>query len=153
MKEDKSIKPPAWRVTLSIAMGIGWFIFIIIWLAFFAEPYSGYQNFATILVLFLVLGVSWGSWGIKQIPTEEKKVFKVKGFKSRISVSIIVPILLMLFWIIWFFFYAGDFNIYQNIAIFLVSLLALGGILGGAWASWAMKHEKEFEKFDKDKED
>ena len=69
---------------------------------------------------------------------------KTAGFASRIAVSIIVPFALLIFWIIWFFFYAEGFNICQNIAIFIVSILAIGGILGGIWAPWGMKHEKDF---------
>ena len=67
------------------------------------------------------------------------------GFTARIVASIVIPFALFIFWIIWFFFYAEDFNIYQNIAIFLVSILAVGGILGGTWSSWGIKHGKDFE--------
>ena len=44
-------------------------------------------------------------------------------------------------------FPAEDFDGYQNIAIFLVSLLVVGGILAGILAPWGMKHSKDFEKF------
>lgn len=74
---------------------------------------------------------------------------KVAGFTSRIIVSIIVPFILFIFWIIWFFYYAEGFDIYQNIAIFIVSLLALGGVLGGIWASWGMKNKKKLEEIGK----
>jgi magnesium-transporting ATPase (P-type) len=160
MKDEYKPHPPGWKVSLSIATGVGWLIFIIVWLAFFAgnETYdfSGYQNFAviliSILVVFMILGGSWASWGIKQIPKEGKEMMKTAGFASRIVVSIIVPLALMIFWIIWFFFFAEDFNIYQNIAIFLVSILAVGGALGAIWAPWGMKHGKKFEKMCEDKE-
>ena len=152
MKEDDCPSPKGWRVSLSIGMGVGWLIFFLIWLAFFAGDYNGYQNFAiiliSILVVFLVLGGSWASWGMKHMPKEGKKVFKMSGFRSRIVTSISIPFLLMIFWIVWFFFYAQDFNFYQNLAIFIVSLLAIGGILGGIWPPWGMKHEKELEKLD-----
>ena len=151
MKNKNMHKPPGWRVSLSIGMGIGWLIFLIIWLAFFAGDYSAYQNIAivliSILVVFLILGGSWASWGLKFIPKEGKEMMKAAGFTSRVVVSIIVPLALMIFWIIWFFFFAENFNVYQNIAIFLVSLLAVGGLMGGIWASWGMKHGKKFEKF------
>ena len=161
MKNEKMYKPSGWRVSLSIVAGIGWLIFLIVWLAFFAGDktlnFNAYQNFAviliSILVVFIILGGSWASWGIKQIPKEGKEMMKKAGFASRITVSIIIPLALMIFWIIWFFFYAGDFNIYQNIAIFLVSILAVCGILGAIWAPWGMKHGKKFEKMCEEKDE
>ena len=159
MKDKECSKPPGWKVSLSIGVGVGWLIFLLIWLAFFAGDYPGYQNLAIVLVsillAFLILGGSWASWGIKHIPKEGKEMMKTSGFTSRVVVSIIVPLALMIFWIIWFFFYAEGFNIYQNIAIFIVSILAIGGLLGGIWAPWGMKHEKDFEKCEskKDKKD
>lgn len=157
MEKEDFHKPPGWKVSLSIVMGIGWLIFVILWFAFYAGGYNVYQNFAivliSILVVFIVLGGSWASWGLKHIPDEGKKVMRTVGFTSRIVVSIVVPLALMIFWIIWFFFYADGFNAYQNIAIFLVSLLAVGGILGGIWAPWGMKHEKDFDKMCEEKED
>lgn len=41
--------------------------------------------------------------------------------------------------ILWLFFYAGSFGIYQNIAIVVVIFLAFVAIMGGAWASWGMR--------------
>jgi hypothetical protein len=160
-KEDK-YQPPGWKVSLSIGMGIGWIVFVIIWLAFFAgnETYnfSGYQNFAviliSILVVILVLGGSWASWGLKQIPKEGKEMMKMAGFASRVVVSIIIPLALMIFLIIWFFFYATNFDLYQNIAVFIVSILIMAGIMGAIWAPWGMKHEKDFKDWEsKEKDD
>ena len=68
------------------------------------------------------------------------------GFKSRVIISIVIPLALMIFLIIWFYYYADTFNIYQNFAIFLVSILVVGGLMGAIWAPWGMKHGKEFEK-------
>lgn len=158
---DIKPQPPGWKVSLSIVMGIGWLAFVIIWLAFFAgnEEYgfSGYQNFAiiliSILVVIMVLSGSWASWGIKHIPKEGKEMMKAAGFTSRVIFSIIIPLALMIFLIIWFFFHADGYDIYQNIAVFIVSLLAVGGILGAVWAPWGMKHGKKFEeKWDKEVE-
>jgi hypothetical protein len=142
-------KPSGWRISLSIVMGVGWLIFLIIWLAFYAGNYSIYKNIAiiliSILVLIVVLGGSWGAWGLKQIPEEGKEMMRKIGFKSRVITSIVIPFALMIFLISWFYFYADSYNIYQNFAILLVSILVVGGILGVMWAPWGMKHGEEFE--------
>ena len=162
MEKDNVPQPPGWKVSLSIVMGIGWIAFVIIWLAFFAgnEEYgfSGYQNLAiiliSILIVILVLGGSWAAWGIRHIPKEGREMMRTAGFTSRVVVSIIIPLALMIFLIIWFFFYADNFDIYQNIAVFLVSILAMIGIMGAIWAPWGMKHGKKFEDWEcNEKED
>jgi membrane-bound metal-dependent hydrolase YbcI (DUF457 family) len=39
--------------------------------------------------------------------------------------------------ILWLFFYAGNFNVYQNIAIVIVILLGFIAVMGATWAFWA----------------
>ena len=158
MEKDSGATPQSWKVSLSIIMGIGWIVFVITWLAFFAgnEEYNfnAYQNFAIILISILVelivLGGVWASYGIKKIPDEGKQIMKAIGFFSRVVVSMIIPLGLMIFLIIWFFFYAEDFDIYKNFAVFLGSILIMIAIISTIWAPWGMEHGKKFEKFCKD---
>ncbi len=59
----------AWRVSLSILSVFGLVIFFILWLFFFANSFSAYQNIAVVLAAVLVfiaiMGASWASWGMK----------------------------------------------------------------------------------------
>ena len=71
---------------------------------------------------------------------KEKEMMTEPGFRWRVALSIIVGIGWLIFLILWLGFFAGDFNVYQNIAIFLVSLLGIAVILGPAWAHWGMKY-------------
>lgn len=156
MEKDDFEHPKGWKITLSIVASVGWLIFLILWLAFYADGYVVYQNIAivliSILVLIVVLGTPWAVWGVRHIPEEGKEMMRTSGFKSRVASSIIVPFVFLIFLILWFFFYASDFNIYQNIAIFLVSILIVGGAMGAIWSSWGMKHGEKFEKeFKKEK--
>ena len=70
-KEEEVIATPglAWRVSLSIIIGVGWLVFLILWLAFYAPAFTLYQNLAIILVSILIvgaiLGAAWASWGIQ----------------------------------------------------------------------------------------
>ena len=75
-----------------------------------------------------------------------EEMMKTKGFGWRVSLSIITGVGWLVFLILWLFFYAGGYNIYQNIAIFIVSLLIVGGVLGAAWAPWGMRHGRKFDK-------
>ena len=51
----------------------------------------------------------------------------------------------LVFLILWFFFYADRYSIYQNIAVFIASVLIVGGILGAAWAPWGMRYRHRYE--------
>jgi len=58
-----------WRASASIAVFFGWLIFLIIWLFFYADDFSGYQNLAIVIVSVMVLaGIStaaWAAWGTR----------------------------------------------------------------------------------------
>lgn len=152
-KEEKMGNKPnlGWRPSFSVIVAVGWLVFLIIWFAFYATPYPWEQNFAIILlstlVMFLLLGGTWAMWGIRMIPKEEKEKMKAAGFRSRIYVSIILPLAAIIFLIVWFWYYAIPYSPWQNIAIILVTLLIIGGVLGSIWARWGIKHEGwNFEK-------
>ena len=68
------------------------------------------------------------------------------GFAWRVSLSIIVGVGWLVFLILWLTFYASAFTVYENIAIFLVSILIVGAVLGASWASWGIKYGRKFEK-------
>lgn len=62
-----------------------------------------------------------------------------EGMGSRIAVSILTLFGSLIGIILWLFFYAGNFNVYQNIAIVVVILLGFIAVMGATWASWGMK--------------
>jgi hypothetical protein len=145
-------KDMGWKPSLSIIGGVGWLIFIIIWFAFYATEYSWEKNLAilllSILIVFLLVGGMWAIWSLRMVPKKGWEVFKISGFKWRIAVSIILPFAAIIFLILWFWYYAEPYSVWQNIAVLLVILLAMGGILGAIWARWGIKHGKEMEKFE-----
>ncbi|HZY47691.1 MAG TPA: hypothetical protein VFE96_07840 [Candidatus Bathyarchaeia archaeon] len=57
----------------------------------------------------------------------------------RVSVSIVTSFGLLISLVVWLFFYAGGFSIYQNIAIFIVIIMAFVAVMGATWASWGMR--------------
>ena len=62
-----------------------------------------------------------------------------EGVGSRIAVTILTFFGSIIGIILWLFFYAGNFNVYQNIAIIVVILLGFMAVMGATWASWGMK--------------
>jgi hypothetical protein len=40
---------------------------------------------------------------------------------------------------LWLFFYAGSYNVYQNIAVVVVIFLIFVAVMGASWASWGMR--------------
>ena len=145
--EDPGLKP-----SISIIGGVGWLIFIILWLAFFASDYPWEKNLAvfllSILLVFLLIGGMWALWSLRMIPKKGWEVFRISGFRWRVATSIILPFATMVFLIIWFWYYAVPYSVWQNIAVLLATLLAMGGILGALWARWGMKHGPEMKKYE-----
>jgi hypothetical protein len=43
--------------------------------------------------------------------------------------------------ILWLFFYAGSFNVYQNIAIIVAIIMGFVAVMGAIWASWGLKQK------------
>ncbi len=70
---------------------------------------------------------------------KKEKEFDIHGLGWRVALSIIAAIGWVVFIILWLFFYAVGYNIYQNIAVAIASLLIMAAILGAAWASWGIK--------------
>lgn len=143
-----------WRVAVSVVAGIGWMIFLVIWLFFYWGNYSWEQNLAMILLsLFIVggiLGIPWATWGLKH-PAKKDQMFSIQGMKSRIVLSIIVFSALFIGLILWFWYYATPYAWYQNLAILIVAFLIGGGIMGVSWGPWGMKHQKELDELDDEK--
>ena len=56
----------------------------------------------------------------------EEKSIQISGLSWRIGWSIIWAIGWLIFLIIWLFFIATEYSIYENIGIFIISILIIG---------------------------
>lgn len=65
-----------------------------------------------------------------------------EGMGWRVGVSIVTFFGAIISVIVWLFFFAGDFSVYQNIALVVVVLLAFVALMGATWASWGMKQAR-----------
>jgi len=150
-EEIMETKGMGWRVSLSILVGVGWLVFLLIWFFFYAGSVSNWEKNVAIFLLSLlticaILGVPWAIWGMKQQKEEEKEMWKTKGFKWRVVSSGVAVFAVFIFLTYWFWYLAEPYNVYQNIVIFVIPFLIIGGILGAMWAPWGMKHGRRFEK-------
>ncbi len=134
-------------MAVSILIAIGWLSFLILWLFFFAGDFDIFQNLAIVIVSVLVgvglLGAMWAPWGMRM--AKNAGVAQPMQFGRPILmtvISIASCIGWLVFLIIWLFFYAGDYNGYQNLAVFILSLLVVGIVNGGGWSLWRMMRQR-----------
>jgi hypothetical protein len=140
----------SWRVAASIVTGMGWLAFIIIWLFFYAGSFSIYQNLAIVIVSLIVvfgtLAAIWVSWGLRfasqmegidQDWREQRRHWF--GWRGYAATAVWFSWLVLL--VIWLFFFAPDYNAYQNIAIIIVSLVVAGGASALLWMPFGQHHD------------
>lgn len=63
-----------------------------------------------------------------------------EGMGWRIGVTILAFFGALIGVVLWLFFYAQDFSVYQNIAVVAVIILGFVGAMGATWAAWGMKY-------------
>jgi len=69
-----------------------------------------------------------------------------EGMGWRVGTSIVTFFGLLISMIVWLFFYAGGFSVYQNIAIFVVILMSFVAVMGATWASWGMRQSEWWQR-------
>jgi hypothetical protein len=130
--DPRKTKGFGWRVSTSIITAVGWLSFVILWLFFYADKYSIYQNIGAIIVSLIVFigvnGAVWGTWAMRMAPKDAMGPWRLRAIASFITGAAWVAFLL-----IWLLVYADSYSIYQNIAVLFVSVLVLGGINGVLW--------------------
>jgi len=103
-----------------------WLVFIVIWMGYFAgNPiYSANQNVAVVLLSFAIFSaVILGLW----LPWARRR-----GEGPENWWAIGLAFLWVLALTAWFWFFADGFDAYQNFAVFLLSLVIMAAISGGA---------------------
>ncbi|MBC7089712.1 MAG: hypothetical protein H5T39_00650 [Methanobacteriales archaeon] len=60
----------------------------------------------------------------------------------RVLLTIFVTLGWLLFLALWLFFYATNFNLTQNIGVFIASIVVFVAIIVLLWVPWSMKHAR-----------
>ena len=61
------------------------------------------------------------------------------GMISRVALSIVTFFASIAAIIVWLFFFAENFNIYQNIVAVVMIIWGFVAVMGVTWAAWGMK--------------
>lgn len=125
-----------WRAVLSIVAVFGWLVFLVLWLFFLAPGFGLAQNLAvfilSLLIVVALLLVTWVTWALRfprPMPPQGPG-YMPYPMRSRLRSGIggLSAIAWLTFLVIWLFFYAGDFTFYENLGIFLASVLVVAGV-------------------------
>ena len=148
--DEKEFRYGPLKAGFSGAVGIGWLVFVILFLAFFSEGMRTNEKVAVVilslLVVAIVLGGLWAFWSLRMMSKKDWEIFKIKGFRWRIAISVIYPLAVLIFLVYAFWSLWTDFNFWQYLAIIIVVLLISGGALGAVWASWGLKYKDEMKE-------
>lgn len=153
MDEKKFTHGPL-KAGFSGAVGIGWLIFIILFLAFYSGGFEANEIIAiillSVLVITVLLGGLWAFWTLQMMSKKDLEILKIKGFKWRMIFSILYGLALLIVMIYGFWYVWKEFSFWQYIAVILVILLLSGGIMGALWATWGTKYKNEMDKCGKE---
>ncbi len=69
-----------------------------------------------------------------------------EGCGWRGAASVISGVAWLCFNIIWLFFYAGDYTVWENIGVFLLSIVALLGFNALAWVGYGLSMAKDHQE-------
>jgi len=119
-------KRKSWKSMISTLTGLLLGIFLVIWLFYYASDYTLLRNFGVFfLSILLIAAVNSLIW----IP-------KRSSIGWRAAVSAVSGLGWLIFLVYWLLVGSGYYNLYQNLAIFIVSILVLAAVNVITWLSW-----------------
>lgn len=62
-----------------------------------------------------------------------------RGMQWRVSATILLITAWLVFILIYAFFWSGHYDLFQNVVLFIASLIALFGLIAAMWAGWGMR--------------
>lgn len=147
MSEDSDWQPEIkWRTVITIIVGVSWLFWIIAWWYTWSEGYSTSQKFAlALLSLGVVAGIMsavWLPYAYKYGSPEDRMVWKLRGFGTRVAGSavVIAAFFLLVFW--WLFYEAEGWGWCGSVGLIALMFLALASILGPIWVRWSMREQR-----------
>jgi hypothetical protein len=63
-----------------------------------------------------------------------------RGMQWRVSATILMITAWLVFILIYAFVWSAPYSLFQNVVIFIASLIALFGLIAALWAGWGMRY-------------
>jgi len=132
-----------WRAVASPAIGVIWLILVLLWWAFWSDPWTVAQKTAIIIMSVLVvaglMGAMWIPWSMRYAPAKDRMVWTQRGFTPRIAASMAIILGAMVLLVYWLFVPGKDYDICQTVVVIVVVFLACGLVMGPMWALWGRR--------------
>lgn len=129
-----------WRGALTGVIAVGWIAFVVLWLLVYAGDYDVYKNIAvalgTLVFAVVVVMITWMSAFAKYMKYCGEAMKGVKGLSWRFGLSLALIVGTVVTVLVWLWFFATDYNGYQNLGILILVVLAALGALGLTWATF-----------------
>lgn len=118
-----------WKSAFSGVTGLILGVFLVIWLFYYASDYTFLENVGVFFLSLLVIGAL------------NSLIWIPKGSAEgwRAAVSAVTGIGWVIFLVYWLLMQSSNYTIYQNLAIFIVSILILAGINVVMWVPYGLK--------------
>ncbi|MGD1060968.1 MAG: hypothetical protein ABR879_05880 [Methanomassiliicoccales archaeon] len=126
MMREIGARGMAWRIGASVFSVTLWLAFGIVWLFFYAGSYGFWQNVALFIVSLIVLAAvnasMWISVGMRARAHVRGEWTDRRSIASAVTgVAWLTGLAAFLYW------YAGSLTLYQDLGVFLLSLVLLAG--------------------------
>ena len=118
-------------------------IILIAFLAFYPTGFDAWQSISVFIITMLILKI------VQEVLKMSERHKMPEGIKWRLALTIYGSIATLIFIIAFLAFYPTGFDVWQKIAIVLISLLVLGGVMAGVWIPWKMTYWEEMEDWGK----
>lgn len=127
-----------WRGALTGVIAVGWIAFLVAWLLVYAGDFDIYKNIAvvlgTLVLAIVAVMITWMSAFGGYMAQCGDAMKGVKGLSWRFGFSMVLFGGTIAFLLVWLWFFAGDFNGYQNLGLLILTLL---GVMVAMWVTWA----------------
>ena len=143
MEDDRPPEGVMWRTGVTVAVALGWLVWVLLWWAFWSGDYTVAQRFSVILVSIIALGavtgVLWIPFNMRHGSEEDREQWSVPGFRWRVVGSMVVFLGLagVLAWLLWEPW--KDFTFCQSIVVIIVAVIVMAVILAPMWTKWGMR--------------
>ena len=120
----------------------GWIGFVIAWWTFLDGGRTHYENMAVTIASAIILGgvisAFWLPWTYRNDPRVQE-AWGVHGFAVRVVWSMAIFLGLASIFVWWLWWQAEGYTTYQNLAIFILFIVAIWGMIAPVWIRWGVK--------------